>query len=1002
MPLQKQNVPVTFGNLDTMVPSELQVPGTLSVLENGVRRRNVMVQKRFGFAALPTDIIGDGQITSGRHLFGLQRELCMLSDTTAYSFNNTTQSWANKDYISTSNGTLAPIIRNSGTQAVFDIDYLRGIVCSVYEDSEGGVKISVYEKETGAYLIYDQSLSDTAVQPKVMALTNGFILTAIDGTDFVSATISFGNLTEVTTPIVLFSDIDSLPYDISKFGSFGIFVYNTLSGDIKIGYLDQFGNAGNPLTNTLPAAVTVTGESGDEALSLCINQELGKIIALYSDSGTDSIRSTSTNAALTTVTSTNLYDDPYGVTCRNITGVFNSDSGVSCYLEWNSGNLVERITCDFVAPSAPATSIVITAHYIDRAGLASKAFMVGITPCFMMTYESPLQSCYILMQDISGDIPFFLGRFAYGTGIGYSKDLTGAEASYLSRVPMIDANNFFTGFLEADRIETEESTALTANYGVSGLTMVFNTIEYIGEEYSSSYYLAGAVPRQYDGVSFVEAGFLFYPEDEILSTSPTGNLSTGDYGVCLVYEWVDAKGAVHQSSPSVAQTIHVNAGDKIRVTLTTILNITQKAGINFTRSGVRIVAYRTIAGGTTFYRDEEIINGSGVTIDLTQSDTDLQNNQILYTTGGILENIAPPSCSVVHAHQGRLFFAGLEDPVAVGYTKVSMDGIGIEYSDTFTFRVDADLNAVSALGSLDDKLVIFKNNRTYAILGNGPLATGAQNDFVKPALISGDIGCRDPKSIINIPDGVMFASNKGIWLLDRSTGLSFIGAPVIAYQDLKITSACNIAEQNEVRFTTKTGVTLVYNYFFKQWSVFTNYVSQGAVFTNSVYYHLKTSGIVNGETTNVYNDNGATIKLAVETGWLSLAGIMGASRIYYFYLLGRLYSPHYLNVKFAYDYENAWRETVTLNSSTVLSTSVWGGSATWGSDPFWGGDLNSSTVYEWRLKPRIQKCQAIRIRMEDVDTLTLNGGASMSLLSMLFTIGVNPKPEIAQNKTGRT
>jgi hypothetical protein len=127
---------------------------------------------------------------------------------------------------------------------------------------------------------------------------------------------------------------------------------------------------------------------------------------------------------------------------------------------------------------------------------------------------------------------------------------------------------------------------------------------------------------------------------------------------------------------------------------------------------------------------------------------------------------------------------------------------------------------------------------------------------------------------------------------------------------------------------------------------------------------------------------------------------MGAMRIYYFYLLGRLYSPHYLRVQFAYDYEDAWRETVTLNSSTVLSTSTWGSSTTWGSDPFWGGSQGASTVYEWRLKPRIQKCQAIKIRLEDVDTQTISGGASMALLSMLFTLGVKKKPDMAQGKTG--
>ncbi len=1003
MALQKQNTPVLFGNLDTMIPGEIQLPGSLTVLENGIRRRNVMIQKRFGFSNLPDDIIGGGQITTGRHIFSLKDELCMLSDTNAYSFNNTTSSWANKDFISTSNGQISPIIRNSSTQAVFDTDYLQGIVCTVYESSQdsSGVRVSVLEKETGAYLIYDQLLSATATQPKVVALNNTFILTAIDSGNLVSATITFGNLTEVTAPVILFSDIDDLPYDISRFGSFAIFAYNTTGNEIKIGYLNFDGTAGNPLTNTLPAAMSIPSESGDEALSLCINQLSNKIVVLYSSSADNAIKSINIDPSLAVYTINTLYVDPYTTTARNITGIFTDASAVSIYLEWNgTNNLIERITANYLIVGGAASSIVVTANYIPSAGLASKAFLLGGLPYFLMTYESPLQSCYILMQDVAGNVPFFLGRFAYGTGIGYSKDTAGIAASYLPRVPQIDSNTFFSGFLEANRLETEESTILSANYGVSGLTMLFNTIEYIGEEYGSSYYLAGAVPRQYDGVTFVEAGFLFYPEGETLSSASSGSTSHGNYGVALVYEWVDAKGSIHQSAPSVTQIINVAANMHITVTLATSLYITQKAGISEVRDGVRIVAYRTIVNGTTLYRDTEIVNLSGNTLTLTQSDTDLQNNQILYTTGGILENIAPPSCSIVHKHQGRLFFAGLEDPTAVAYTKESIVDIGIEFNDTFTFRVDADLNAITALGSLDDKLAIFKENRLYAISGQGPLPTGVNNDFVKPALISGDIGCRDPKSVINIPDGLMFNSHKGMWLFDRTTGLSFIGKEVIAYQDLKITSACNIAEQNEVRFTTKTGVTLVYNYYFKQWSVFTNYNAEGAVFTLSTYYHLKANGRVNAEIANQYNDNGAIIKLAVETGWLSFANVMGAQRVYYFYLLGRLYSPHYLRVKFAYDYEDAWRETVVLNSSEELSTSVWGGSATWGSDDFWGGPLSATSVYEWRLKPRIQKCSGLKIRIEDVDTQTVSGGASMALLSMLFTLGIKKKADLAQGVTG--
>ena len=72
-----------------------------------------------------------------------------------------------------------------------------------------------------------------------------------------------------------------------------------------------------------------------------------------------------------------------------------------------------------------------------------------------------------------------------------------------------------------------------------------------------------------------------------------------------------------------------------------------------------------------------------------------------------------------------------------------------------------------------------------------------------------------------MPLGLMFKSEKGIYLLGRDFKVVYIGAAVEAYNSMTITSATLLADTNEVRFTTMEGRTLVYDYFHNRWATFT-------------------------------------------------------------------------------------------------------------------------------------------------------------------------------------
>lgn len=114
---------------------------------------------------------------------------------------------------------------------------------------------------------------------------------------------------------------------------------------------------------------------------------------------------------------------------------------------------------------------------------------------------------------------------------------------------------------------------------------------------------------------------------------------------------------------------------------------------------------------------------------------------------------------------------------------------------------------------MDEKLILFEDNRIFSLTGQGPTPTGDQNDFSEPSLVTSDAGCIDPRSIVLIPIGILFQSNKGIYLLSRSLETKYIGAPVEAFNNQTITSAKLLQDQNQVRLLSSDGTTLVYDYF---------------------------------------------------------------------------------------------------------------------------------------------------------------------------------------------
>ena len=293
---------------------------------------------------------------------------------------------------------------------------------------------------------------------------------------------------------------------------------------------------------------------------------------------------------------------------------------------------------------------------------------------------------------------------------------------------------------------------------------------------------------------------------------------------------------------------------------------------------------------------------------------------------------------------------------------------------------------MKALVPMDDKLIIFKANAIYYLTGNGPDITGANNDYTDPAFITSTAGCSRPNSIINTPNGVMFQSDKGIWLLGRDFSTNYIGAPVEAYNNSKVISAVSVPGTNQVRFSLDTGQVLVYDYFFNQWSSFEGIPALSSVIYQGKHTFIDRYNRTFKEKAGYYLDGGGTpVTMRFKTAWFKMAGLQGFQRAYYFMLLGKYLSPHKLSMNIAYDYNQYPSQIATLTPENF--SGYWGGLALWGSGGPWGG---GTQVEQWRIFFTQQKCESFQISLQEYydPSIGPQAGAGLTLSGINVIVGV--------------
>lgn len=456
-----------------------------------------------------------------------------------------------------------------------------------------------------------------------------------------------------------------------------------------------------------------------------------------------------------------------------------------------------------------------------------------------------------------------------------------------------------------------------------------------------------------------------------IAAKPDAATNTNAYYYQFTYEWTDNQGNAFRSAPSIPIPVTTSgAGSAGIITLNIpTLRLTYKV-----LAPVKVVIYRWSVAQQIYYQVTSIISpllnsttSDSVTFVDTQTDANILGNNILYTTGGVVEDVNAPASDIMTLFDTRLWIVDAEDRNLLWYSKQVIEATPVEMSDLFTMYIAPTTGAqgstgpMTALSVMDDKIIIFKSNAIYYINGTGPDNTGANSQYSPPVFVTSTVGCDNQQSIVFTPMGLMFQSDKGIWLLDRGLTTSYIGAGVEDFNAQTVLSAQNIPATNQVRFVLSGGTILMYDYYYQQWGTFIGVTAISSTIYNGRHTLLGLAGQAYQETPGLYLDNTSPVLIGFKTGPIRLGDLQGYQRVFFYYLLGEYISPHKLLVSTYYDYADS-----PLDSRLISPTNyspAFGTPGPFGQGNPYGGPLS---LEDWRVFTQKQRCMAIEISVQEI------------------------------------
>lgn len=972
-PLQRQLLPIQIGNgIDTKTNDKKVLSTKLLTLENGIFTNPGEIEKRNGYQAIPLVISGGGTIVNPQAIKTLKNELVCAAqnsntpgDGRLFSFSEDLQAWVDKGkYVPTKVTTISisADIPQVGTSGFSDGRYVVSAWTTIGQGA-GPLYYTISDTTTGTFLVPETLVDSNAsnaggrIGPAVVLLAaNKF------GIFYVRAS---GGVTQLRLKIVTISGTTvSLGASLLIINNLRTGTSNTYSamGTSTGAAVSAWTLSNNITTVTIDSSGTVTHTATftSPPPQLYINVDPTGNIWVYVCSNT--LRYAVYSSTLTPILA---FTDTGLVAMVNVSVSLSATQQTVYYYDSSTGTVAQIYSVIVDTSGIAGTPVQFAAEgfiFSDPIQINGRTYLP-----LLFRRSASAQMFYAFLDVVDGQV---IATALAGSG-QININNTNNPILPINRPFSIAAGtvSLVVSYLFGPLYPNEFSLPLASTL----LTLDFvNPDLYQAVAITDSLIWNGGVITDYDGQPATELGYFLFPEVVSAVVGSGGQMADGQYQYQVVYEWYDNNGRFHQSAPSIPTTVVVSGGGGVALVTLTIKPLTITAKQFPLRQPVQIVVYRTLSNGTVFHVDSDPSNAkvntpfADIVYVTGNADSVISSNGLIYTTGGVVDNIIPPAGLQMTIYNSRLWIVDSEAANTVWYSKTVTPGIGLSFSDLLTANIDQRQGEITGLAAFDDKIVYFKKTVPFFSVGDGANDLGLGATLSLSQIVSSDVGCNASKSIIlNMPIGVMFKSDKGIYLMDRSLQVQYIGREVEAFNSQTITSANLIDTKSQIRFLCSDGVELVYDYIYAQWSTFTNHLGFGADIWQGNYTYARVDGDIYNETPGVFVDKAAAISLKIGTAWLKLTEIQNYERLRRLFVIGNYKSPHVLHGQVYFDYEATVGATFQFNPQNVLGLH--------------GDDL----VYQFRYHMERQKCESARfVIFDDFTGLTPGEGYSLSQLSI--------------------
>lgn len=419
------------------------------------------------------------------------------------------------------------------------------------------------------------------------------------------------------------------------------------------------------------------------------------------------------------------------------------------------------------------------------------------------------------------------------------------------------------------------------------------------------------------------------------------------YSYAAVYKWIDGNGLEHFSGVQLKNIRLVGKIGEFYQGAQIGVNINVDKIRTTDKVPVYVEIYRTQANLSSRHRIAQVDfadEDNTVQFVDTIRDEDIGDHELVYTDVNQDSNIQPEGATTMQVFSNNLAIAGMAgDKRRVLISRLFRFEFlrPVEFDGLIGYILPED---ILSLKRIDNLCIIFTVSRIF-FLNIAKLQGAVPAEIQTSAGIIPD----SKNSIVRINDGLLFKSSKGIYLLNRSLTLQYVGKDVERFNNDRCLKTVLSNKRKEVYFLLDSAPNrkvLIFNLDFSRWSVIdADDVTDISVFKGDLLY-LKEGRLFSHETDSfTLGDSGQPLNTHVKlvnivTDWIQVSQINGFSLLRELILLGNYNALDWAKVTVHYDFDESDFDTYYLDLSA------------------------RSTSERVRLQLKRYKCSSFKIKIE--------------------------------------